>query len=397
MSSLINRYSSQQESTYQARSDKDVLYSPAGIRIPVGSDFFSSSRQAFLDRLRQLGLYPFVTITQDKNTLPTSTQLTLSRELVDQWPADFDTTTLCERFHLNSRHSNDDLEREIILALMISPVSFDFPSFEELASSIRVRINIVRGAEKTALAFDTRAAERPDDCWTYGENSGFTLLPGKSLISSLQRATQPEKTGKLYSFSCYRATEYVILLGIAEELSVCNPELFAKLQHQWEQRAIKSAEFHEVFLREYGTETKPLPLRYFVPGDRTWFRNPDDHSSDISGYEGSWVMYLGNGLFTNFWRRDDPFTLTSKCVELYHWRNAVYPNPVGELQIDEAEVSRLVRTSLADPEETARILRIMLRHREPAGVYVDGGCIDNTREYPKCLCPISSDLILPHH
>jgi len=28
------------------------------------------------------------------------------------------------------------------------------------------------------LAFDTTAAERPEDCWTYDEDKGFILLPG---------------------------------------------------------------------------------------------------------------------------------------------------------------------------------------------------------------------------
>ncbi len=279
--------------------------------------------------------------------------------------------------------------------MLLCPVPFDFPNYDELASAVRVRKNIVTAASKTSLAFDTESAERPEDYWTYSEENGFTILPGKSLISGLIEATQPEASGKLYSFSCYRATEYVILLAIAQELAVCNPELLDRLQRQWERRAIKSAEFHEVFLREYGAEDAPLPLRYFVPGGRTWFRNPDDHSSDVSGYEGSRVIYLGNNQFSNFWKLNQPFTLTSKCIELYHWRNAVRKNSAGELFIDENIVAERVRQSLADQEEMAAILRIMMRHREPAGVYIDGGCIDNTREYPHLLCPGTATLKLP--
>ena len=279
--------------------------------------------------------------------------------------------------------------------MLLSPVAFQFPSHDELASAVRIRKNIVEAARKTTLAFDTNQAERPADCWTYSEDRGFTLLPGKPLVTALQKATQPDESGKLYSFSCYRATEYVILLSIAQEAMSCNPELFRRLQQQGETRAIMSGEFHEVFLREYGSMNDPLPLKYFVPGDRTWFRNPDDHSSDVTGYEGSWVLYLGGGLFTNFWKRAEPYTLTAKCLELFHWRNATYRDQAGELQIDETVVEALVRTSMNDPAEVERILKTMLRLREPKGVYVDGGCIDTSREYPRWVCPGTSDLVLP--
>lgn len=58
---------------------------------------------------------------------------------------------------------------------------------------------------------------------TYDEERGFTILPGRSLIEGLRRATQPEASGQLYAFSCYRATEYVTVLGIAQELEEANP------------------------------------------------------------------------------------------------------------------------------------------------------------------------------
>ncbi|MFZ5510759.1 MAG: hypothetical protein ACOZCP_11970, partial [Pseudomonadota bacterium] len=63
--------------------------------------------------------------------------------------------------------------------------------------------------------------------------------------------------------------------------------------------------------------------------------------------------------------------------------------------IDEAVVEERVRQSLNDPQEVARILGIMLRLREPKGVYVDGGCIDTSREYPRWVRPGTSDMVLP--
>ena len=294
------------------------------------------------------------------------------------------TINLCELLRLDPVHSDDDLEREILLALLLSPVSFECTCYEALLSTLRTRKNIVKAARNTELAFDTsNAAERPADCWSYSEDKGFTVLPGKSLIDALRKATQPAVSGQRYDFSCYRATEYVILLGIAEELAGNDPAQFARLQQQWEQQAIKSARFHEVFLVEYGSLDAPLPARYYVPGDRLWFRNPDACSSDISGYEGSWVIYLGGGQFSNFWKHKQTYSLASKCLEIYHWRHGVYRDQSGELCMDETVVDDCVQASMSSSDEVLFILRRMMRLRDPKGVYVAGGCIDASREYPR--------------
>lgn len=322
-------------------------------------------------------------------------RLALRAELAQAWAPGHDTLQLCERCGLDPQHSREDLEREIVIALLAAPVPYDFPDLTELASAVRVRRNIVEAARRTALAFGTAEAERPEGWWTYAPGRSFTVLPGKPLIEALRLATQPEASGKLYSFSCYRATEYVILLAVAQELAATNPGLLQQLQQRWEDKAIMSGQFHDVFLREVGSMDAPLPSRYYVPGDRLWFRNPDAASSDASGYEGSWVFYLGGGLFTNFWKRNQPFTLTSKCVEIYHWRHAVYTDEEGEPRIDETVVERHVRQSMADPAEVERIMRRMVRLRDPKGVYGAGGCIDASREHPRRLCPGTTDLVVP--
>ena len=354
------------------------------------------ARRNVLDQLGALGLDQYVRTTDEADGGP-CIRFRLREELASEWAPGGDTIQLCQRLNLDTQGNPSDLEREILLAMLLSPVEFEFPDHEELASAVRIRKNVVEAARAAALAFHTTEAERPADYWTYVKGRGFTILPGKSLITALQKATQPDASSELYSFSCYRATEYVILLGIAQELMTCNPELFCQLQRQWENRAIMSAEFHEVFLREYGSMSEPLPVKYYVPGDRLWFRNPDSSSSDVTGYEGSWVFYLGCGLFTNFWKRDKPYTLTSKCLELFHWRNATYRDPAGELQIDETIVEQRVQSSMNDPAEVECILGTMLRLREPKGVYADGGCIDTSREYPRWVCPGTSGMVLPDH
>ncbi len=308
------------------------------------------------------------------------------------WAPGHDTMHLAEVLGLDAA----DPQREILLTLLMSPTGLDFPSLDELLSAIRIRRNIVHAARRTTLAFDTHAAERPEDCWTYDEDKGFTLLPGVALIDALIKTTQPEVSGRLYSFSCYRATEYVTLLGIAQELEHNNPELFERLQAVWRQRAIMSEEFHNVFLREQGAMDAPLPPLYYVPGDRVWFRNPDEASADACGFEGSWVMYLGGGQFTNFWKQHQPYTLTSKCVEIYHWRHGLYKDAQGESQIDEVRIEPLIKATLANPVELAQVMARMTRWREPRGVYTEaGGCMDTTREFARWVRPGSTDMPIP--
>lgn len=306
-----------------------------------------------------------------------------------------------ETLDLRSRHPDlrrgdgGDLRREILLALLAAPVPLAFPDIEEFASALRMREDIATAAARTVLDFGTREADRPHEWWAWREDAGFVLRPGAPIAEALRQATQPPPGGRRYSFSCYRATEYVILLGIAQELARSNPDLLAALQARWERAPIQSGRFHDVFLRETGTNADPLPERWYVPGDRVWFRNPDETSSDVAGYEGSWTFYLGDGRFANLWKPDAPFTFEGKCVELYHWRDAVVDGPDGEPAIDEARVEALVARTLGDPAARARALAATLRLRDPKGVRAGGGCLDTTREAPRWVRPGTADLVLP--
>ncbi len=347
--------------------------------------------------LASLGLAPWSQFTlEGHRQVGFSLRCTLQPEAQQGLMPDHDTLALHQTLaHHDQTASHACLTREICVALLGSPHVFGFTSLAALQSHVRVRCNMVLAARKTALAFNTTAAERPEADWHYQEHCGFILNPGRPLIPALIAATQPEATGKLYDFSCYRATEYVILLGIAQELASHHPDLLNELQHINEKHAIRSGQFHDVFLIEYGSMQAPLPSRFYVPGDRLWFRNPDARSSDIEGYEGSWVIYMGEGLFSNFWQRDRPFTLESKAIEIFHWRHGACIDSQGQLRMDESVVAEHVASTERDPQIRKDVLARMLRLRDPQGVYAEGGCIDATREYPRGVCREHCQLVLP--
>ncbi|OOG37740.1 hypothetical protein [Polaromonas sp. A23] len=369
---------------------------PQGIRIrgPVGGGIVAT-RHAVLSQLDALELQHCIRSAEGVDEAGSYMQFSIDPAQADRWAPAYDTLGLNSALQLGGNTKPAALTREIVVAMLMGPVAFEFPCINELVSAVRIRHNIAQAASKTTLAFHTSQAERPEDCWIYRKDFGFVIRPGVSLLRALAKATQPEVSGTLYSFSCYRATEYVILLGIAEELSRCNPVLYEQLQALWTERPIMSGRFHDVFLREQGSMDAPLPPRYFVPGDRTWFRNPDESSADASGYEGSWVIYLGDGLFSNFWKREQPFTLSSKCLEIYQWRHALFLDAEGEQRIDETKVEALVAAAQNDAHEVERILALMQRYREPRGVYQNGGCLDTTREFARWVCPGTADLVLP--
>lgn len=384
--------------TYHSMMQTGLHQAPAcrGIVLRGQTGSADALRHTALERLDVTDLAPVVHAEAGQDGSGPWVRLWLDSEAAQAWAPDFNTLQLAQTLRLDTVNRPADLVREIVLALLMGPVAFEYPSMDELVSAVYIRRNIVQAARKTTLAFDTDAAERPPAYWTYARDTGFTILPGVSLIDALTQATQPEVSGAMYAFSCYRATEYVTLLGIAQELAQSNPSLLLQLQDVWSRRAIMSGEFHEVFLREQGSMEAPLPPFYYVPGDRTWFRNPDAASAEAAGFEGSWVMYKGSGLFTNFWKHQQPYTLTRKCVEIYHWRHGLYRDAQGEERIDEARIEPMIEATLSDDAEVARIMALMTRYREPRGVYTEaGGCIDTTREFARWVHPGTADLALP--
>lgn len=341
-----------------------------------------------------LGAQAYLNIALVSYQGQTVVHVTASPELHALTP-DYNTLNLCEKLGLDTLHQPEHLDLEILLCLARSPIAYCFPSVAELKAAVRVRHFAVDAARRTELAFNPDGYERPKECWTYVEGKGFLLKPGVDMVEALIQTTQPEVSGQqLYTFSCGRAAEYIMLLSIAQELKLNNPALYTTLQKQWQTRALLADDFNDAFIYEVGTLEYPLPMQFYVPGCRLWFRNPDSHSADVEGFEGSWVVYHGGGEFCNLWERAKPFKLTDKCLEIYHWRDGVFYDAAGELKMNEDIVREKVNETKKSSAETNRIVERMMRYRDIRGVYQEGGCIDASRDVVRWVCPNTSDLAL---
>lgn len=342
-----------------------------------------------------LQLTPWVESTSCEHEGQSGIRFRLSPQAFVEWTPSYDTLALAERLESRLQPTADErLEQETLMAMLASPVCFAFPSIQEFESSVRIRVNIAQAASRTFLSFDAYGAERPEDYWVYDEERGFLIKQNTSLIDALRLATQPGDDGVVYSFSCYRATEYVVALGVALEAKRVNPRLYRQLEAQAQRRAIRSREFHDVFMKEYGTREQPLPESYYVPGDRIWFKNPDPASAEALGFEGSWLFYMGGGVFSDFWKRNKTFTLDLKCLEIYHWRHSAYQDAEGVWRMDEKSVQEHMRKTEQDPAEHHRILCQMRKIQDGPGIYSQGGCVDATREYTRWVRPESCNIHL---
>jgi hypothetical protein len=354
-----------------------------------------SAKDRAFEWFERLGIEAWVTSNSCEHAGLRGYRFSLSAQAFAHWTPSYNTLMLSERLCSHfKRPASELIDQETLLAMLASPLCFAYPSLEEFESSARIRVNIAQAASKTFLSFDAYGAERPEEYWVYDEDRGFLIQPERSLIDALRLATQPGETGVVYSFSCYRATEYVVALGVAQEAMRVNPRLYRQLQAQAQRRAIRSREFHDVFMKEYGSREQPLPESYYVPGDRVWFKNPDPASAEALGFEGSWLFYMGAGVFSDFWKRNKTFTLDLKCLEIYHWRHSAYQDSEGVWRMDELRVQEYMRKTEADPIEHQRILEAMRKIQDGPGIYADGGIVDATREYTRWVRPESCDIDL---
>lgn len=365
-----------------------------GICIVKGSHADASGAERYIkDWCEEHGLSALVEISQHPVLGQHAVHVHASQQLRELTP-NFDTRQLASQLALLTKESAEDLHREIFLCMAASPVAYSFPTRAELFASIRARGHVVQTARRTELEFEVTQLSRPVSFWDQNDEGAFVLRPGESLVEALEAALCPDVSGRRFSFSCREASEYLMLFGLAKELQATNPPLLEELAAHWRYAPLIADDFNDAFLFERGSRDRPFPKHCYVPGGRVWFKNPDEHSVEADGFEGSWVCSLGCGEFVNLWDKTKPYSIEQKCVEIYHWRHGVYTLGSGTVAMNEDLVGEKMIATLSDAEETRRILAQMMEYRAPPGVYGTGGCIDMSRDSLKWVCKGTSNIRL---
>ncbi len=305
-----------------------------------------------------------------------------------------DVRCLADSFGFSTTSSEDELLREIVFSKALSPVASSFPSVDEFFAALRVRRNIALIARRTELWFSIDEDTRPATHWRQLGGDGFALIAGQPLSQALELALCPDASGQSYGFACRQASEYLMLAGLAQELETTNPQLLEAIERRWGEQPLRGEAFINAFLTERGSRENPFPKHHYVPGSRVWFKNPDEDSTDVDGFEGSWVVYMGAGKFVNLWDKKSPYDIETKCFEVYHWRHCVERTDAGILRMNEDRVKDMMAASMADPATKHEILHQMMEYRAPVRVYGEGGCIDLTRENARWVCPQTTNICI---
>ena len=286
---------------------------------------------------------------------------------------DYNTLDLRKKMKLYNITKDDEdynLTVEILLCLLNTPVIFTFDSFDEFIDMIDIRKIIVKYGYLTHVNFDTGKETKVNVEYFQANDEDIILLENKSLLEGIKKSIIPKD--KLYNYSCSRITEFLLLLGLLEVNS--NNPICQQIESIWRRKAIKSDLFRYTFLYEYGTKENPIPMKYYIPGDRIWFRNPDDKSSYIMGYEGTWVVYLNDGLFCDFWKDggdvSHQHTLEDIIITIYNWRHSIINSSIDESSIDDKFVQQLNKNINNNPDIKNNIIKSMYKY----------GCMDKTRE-----------------
>jgi len=363
-------------------------HNKSGISITIKSNNEKEEVVGWLNKLNIIDLVEVTSVYITNNQYQYN--IHLKKNIFDILMPNYNTLSITKNINnINFEFNNNEiLTIEILLCLLGSPVHFIYDSLNDLLSEISMRQNICYYASKTYVSINTRhdiTIERPNKYFRNTDND-IVLLDDKSLTDGIIYSLLPSVSGNIYEFSCYRVCEYVVLLSILLELKKQNKEyVIQKIESTWRKQQIKSKKFHDVFLTEFGSNIFPLPKLFYIPGDKLWFKNPDDKSSDVVGFEGKWTIYLGNGLFGDFWKTcgdiNNQFTFEDILIEMYNWRFCVKYNKNNELYIDEEEVYYRNRLCKNDKNEKNKIVNLMNNYRNK--YFFIGGSIDKTREKPK--------------
>lgn len=234
-----------------------------------------------------------------------------------------------------------------ILAALLSPgrtstIDLTTPTgqcdFSELEEHLAIRQNIVLWSTSLSWVFpDGGPAKWNTNFWNKG--TPLQSTPAFTVAAFADPFLHPVK----YEIGCYTATKLVIAQAFLDYYSRLNPNP-RKLEKVV--RLLWSDNDPLVDIEPYGfwafeqdhdnslpqgpgklmVESHGIAPNHFVPGDWSYFLNPDAISYAKAGYEGSNAIYLGRNRFDDYYADTERgyYTYEQKLDEVYQWRNGVF-------------------------------------------------------------------------
>ncbi|MES2148690.1 MAG: hypothetical protein V4508_02750 [Pseudomonadota bacterium] len=254
-------------------------------------------------------------------------------------------------------------EKEIVLALLqhgrLSEFAGEQCEFQAFRDQVGIRQNTVAWAETLEWVWpDGGRARWNTRLWKNG-----TPRPGVSISRAVGDAFLNQKK---YAIGCYTASKLVMLQGVLDyyarvkhspgELARVEQRLLANDRDplvRIEPRALwafeEGFEASELWQRGKLFEMRyNIPSRNFVPGDWAYLLNTDATTYQKTGYEGSNAIYLGRGLFDDYYNdHNHAYQFREKLDEVYQWRHHVFSRSrdVAKLRpMTESEVEKLTAT-----------------------------------------------------
>ena len=144
-----------------------------------------------------------------------------------------------------------------------------------------------------------------------------------------------------YKIGCYTGAKMVVAMGLLDHAYRLNPNNTLKqglIQALWSNNdPLVDMEPTETWSFDPDLMTYPAhpgkthillnaAPRHMVPGDWIYIYNDDKVSAADAGYEGSNAIYLGGGLFSDYYNTSGgyAFTFEQKLEGVYQWRHKVY-------------------------------------------------------------------------
>jgi hypothetical protein len=290
-----------------------------------------------------------------KNGLIKKTEPEIGKIIYTLTTPEFETDTLSlkkqKKYHINDEvvilPANDGKtkvvktvsKKEILLSLLqhgrLTVFKGNACSINALREHIGVRQNIVAWVEKLNWQWpDGGSAFWNKKYWDKGTPLASVIVDDALLDAFIHE--------KQYGLGCFTATKLSYAHGVLDYYArVKNDAVKAALVRKrllLDQDPLVGIAPSEMWSFEKYFDTNELPVpgkilsikravaaNNFVPGDWIYLLNTDAMTYEKSGYEGSNAVYLGRGIFDDYFNdHNHHYTFKEKIDEVYQWRNGVF-------------------------------------------------------------------------